>query len=108
MNTSTRDSQLETSVLEVSTHIGESAAHLKDYLQDSMQQLATITERVSRGETIDFQTHHWMLDQVDYLVEMMGDESLELDDELRSNLLQLLLSIANLNEQIRRQGSLGL
>ena len=108
MNIPTRDNHNETSVLEVTTHVGESASHLRDYLQSSMQELATITERVSRGEMVDFATHHWMLDQVDYIVEMIGDESLELDDELRSNLLQLLLSIANLNEQIRRQGSLGL
>lgn len=108
MNTPTRDNHTETSVLEVTTHDGESASHLQDYLQSSMQELATVTERVSRGEMVDFTTHHWMLDQVDYIVEMIGDESLDLDDELRSNLLQLLLSIANLNEQIRRQGSLAL
>lgn len=108
MNTSTRDSHLGTSVLKITTHPGESASHLNDYLENSMQELATITERVSRGEAVDFQTHHWMLDQVDYIVEVIGDESLDLDDELRSNLLQLLLSIANLNEQIRRQGSLAL
>lgn len=108
MNTPTRDSYAEMPVLEVSTHVGESASHLNDYLQSTLKELATITERVSRAEMVDFQTHHWMLDQVDYIVEMIGDESLELDDELRANLLQLLLSIANLNEQIRRQASLGL
>ena len=47
-----------------------------------------------------------MLDQVDFIVEIIGNEDLELGDEMRSNLLQLLLGIANLNEQIRSQGSL--
>jgi flagellar biosynthesis regulator FlaF len=45
---------------------------------------------------------------VDFIVETIGNESPELSDELRSNLLQLLLAIANLNEQIRRQASLAL
>jgi hypothetical protein len=44
-----------------------------------------------------------MLDQVDFIVEAIGNETLELGDEMRSNLLQLLLALANLNEQIRRQ-----
>ena len=46
-----------------------------------------------------------MLEQVDFIVETIGDESLDVGDEMRSNLLQLLLSIANLNEQIRSQTS---
>jgi hypothetical protein len=45
-----------------------------------------------------------MLAQVDYIVETMGNDALEISDEMRSNMLQLLLAIANLNEQIR-QGS---
>jgi flagellar biosynthesis regulator FlaF len=49
-----------------------------------------------------------MLAQVDFIVETIGSENLELDDEMRSNLLQLLLAIANLNEQIRHQASLAL
>jgi flagellar biosynthesis regulator FlaF len=49
-----------------------------------------------------------MLDQVDFLVETIGDESLQLSDEMRSNLLQFLLTIANLNEEIRHKAALGL
>ncbi len=49
-----------------------------------------------------------MLTQVDFIVETIGNENPELDDQMRSNLLQLLLAIANLNEQIRHQASLGL
>ena len=34
---------------------------------------------------------HWMLAQVDFIIETIGDVSLELSDEVRSDLLQLLL-----------------
>jgi hypothetical protein len=44
-----------------------------------------------------------MLSQVDFIVESLGTESGELDDSLRSSLLQLILAIANLNEQIRSE-----
>ena len=67
-----------------------------------------INELVSLGEAVDRDSRDWMLAQVDFIVEAIGNESLELGDEMRSNLLQLLLAIANLNEQIRRQASLGL
>jgi flagellar biosynthesis regulator FlaF len=63
---------------------------------------------VSWGDGVDYETHSWMLDQVDFLVETIGDESLQLSDEMRSNLLQFLLTIANLNEEIRHKAALGL
>jgi len=43
-------------------------------------------------------SRNWMLSQVDFIVESLGTESGELDDSLRSSLLQLILAIANLNE----------
>lgn len=81
----------------------ESRPRLDKYLEESTQELNTLTGLVSQGETIDHGSHDWMLAQVDFIVDTIGNESLELDNKMRSDLLQLLLAIANLNEQIRRQ-----
>jgi hypothetical protein len=76
---------------------------MEEYLRQSNYRLGAITGRVNRGEKIDSDSHDWMLSQVDFIVESLGTESDELDDSLRSNLLQLILAIANLNEQIRSE-----
>jgi hypothetical protein len=86
----------------------EGAPHLDNYFLKATQELNAITELVSRGEIVDRNSRDWMLDQVDFIVDTIGDDGLEMGDELRSNLLQLLLAIANLNEQIRCQASLDL
>jgi flagellar biosynthesis regulator FlaF len=94
--------------MELHTSLGESGPSLDDYLLNSTQEFNTIAEIVSRGEVVDRGSRDWILAQVDFIVDTIGNESLELSEELRSNLLQLLLAIANLNEQIRRQASLAL
>jgi hypothetical protein len=81
---------------------------LDSYLLQSMQKLNQLTEQAGRGEGVDRVSRDWMLAQVDFIVETIGDESLELSDEMRSNLLQLLLAVANLNEHIRHKASLTL
>ena len=103
-----RNSYSEGSVIELQTSLGEGGPSLDDYLLTSNIELNTIAELVNRGEVIDRGSRDWILAQVDFIVETIGNESPELGDELRSNLLQLLLAIANLNEQIRRQASLAL
>jgi hypothetical protein len=81
----------------------EGVAHLDDYLVKTTQRLETITGVAGQGEIVDHNSREWMLEQVDFIIETIGDESLQISDEMRSNLLQLLLAIANLNEQIRSQ-----
>ena len=103
-----RNSYSEGSVIDLQKSLGEGGPSLDDYLLTSTIELNTIAELVNRGEVIDRGSRDWILAQVDFIVETIGSESLELGDELRSNLLQLLLAIANLNEQIRRQASLAL
>ena len=103
------NSQTETTVLDLDvTGGGESSPHLADYLVSAGRELGEMTERVNRGETVDRDSREWLLNQVDFIIEVVGNESLGLGDEMRSNLLQLLLAIANLNEQIRHQASLAL
>jgi hypothetical protein len=95
-------------VIDQSAGFVEGGANLDDYLLKSTLELNAITDLASRGEVIDADSRAWMLGQVDYIVETIGNEGLELNDEMRSNLLQLLLAIANLNEQIRSHASLNL
>jgi hypothetical protein len=106
MQTPIREDFSSSSAMDFPTVSGGAAPGLADYLRKSTQRLVAISDGVGRGEKVDRATHDWMLSSVDFLVESMGDESLELGDELRSNLLQLLLAIANLNERIRQLGSL--
>ena len=108
MTASSHKSYSERSVIELPTSLGDGDPSLDDYLLNSTVELNTIAELVSRGEAVDRGSRDWILAQVDFIVETIGNESPELGDELRSNLLQLLLAIANLNEQIRRQASLAL
>jgi len=105
MTTPSRTGYSKGRAIEPRTGLNEGVSHLEDYLVKSTQELEAITGAASRGEIIDHNSREWMLEQVDFIVETIGDESLDVGDEMRSNLLQLLLSIANLNEQIRSQTS---
>jgi hypothetical protein len=91
-------------VLDVPEAHAEDGAQLEDYIAESTQRLESLTELSAQGGPVDHESREWMLAQVDYIVETMGNDALEISDEMRSNMLQLLLAIANLNEQIR-QGS---
>ena len=103
MTTPSRNDYTLGCVIDPHTSSQEGAPRLDDYFLKSTQELNAISELVSRGEIVDRNSRDWMLDQVDFIVEAIGNETLELGDEMRSNLLQLLLALANLNEQIRRQ-----
>lgn len=108
MNTLSSSTQPETTVLELDATTSETSPHLDDYLASAMEELQRMTDRVNRGEAMDHDSRDWLLNQVDFIVEVIGNERLDLGDEMRSNLLQLLLAVANLNEQIRHQASLAL
>lgn len=108
MNTLSGSTQPETTVLDLDAPTMGTSPHLDDYLASAMEELRAMTERVNRGEAVDHDSRGWLLNQVDFIIEVVGNESLELGDEMRSNLLQLLLAVANLNEQIRHQASLAL
>jgi hypothetical protein len=108
MTTQSRSGYSQGRVIDVHTGLLEAGTDLDNYLLKSTQELNAITELANRGEVVDRDSRDWMLTQVDFIVETIGDDSLDLDDEMRSNLLQLLLAIANLNEQIRSQASLNL
>jgi hypothetical protein len=108
MSTPSRDDYFQGSIAQPHTSIQGGVPRLDEYLLESTRELNTITELVSRGELVGHDLREWMLAQVDFIIETIGNEGLELKDEIRSDLLQLLLAIANLNEQIRCQNSLHL
>ncbi len=100
------DNHSQNGVIDVPIDAGDRIANVGEYLSKATKQLEAMTELVSCGETIDPHSRDWILAEVDFLVETIGDENLEFDDQMRSDLLQLLLAFANLNEQIRHQASL--
>lgn len=106
MTTHEQHGSAPASVIDLHTISNRGSKALDDYLLNSTHKLDVIAELVSKGQAVDFDSHSWMLAQVDFIVETIGDETLELSDEIRSNLLQLLLAVANLNEHIRHQASL--
>ena len=108
MSTPSRDAYSQGSLVEPHTSLPGGVPRLEEYLLESTRELKTIAELVTRGELVGHDLHEWMLAQVDFIIETIGNEGLELKDEIRSDLLQLLLAIANLNEQIRCQNSLNL
>ena len=83
----------------------ERAALMLEYLQETNERLQAMSELVGAGETIGPDSHDWILAQVDFLVATIDSDHFDFDGEIRSNLLQLLLALANLNEQIRHQAS---
>jgi hypothetical protein len=103
MTTSCRDGYSQGCALEPGASFQGDNARLQNYLLESTQEMNVISGRLGRGETVDHESRDWILTQVNFIVDTMGNEGLELGDELRSDLLQLLLAFANLNEQIRRQ-----
>jgi len=105
MTTPSRNGYSQGTAIVRGTTFDEGGPRLDDYLVESMQELETISGLVSRGEVVSHDSREWMLEQVDFIIATIGNDDLELDDEMRSNLLQLLLAIANLNEQIRSQTS---
>ena len=71
------------------------------YLEKAFHQLATATLDFQCGRDIDDHAMEWLLAQVSFAVESLGQEDAEWEAEQRSMLLELILGIANLNEFMR-------
>jgi flagellar biosynthesis regulator FlaF len=106
MATDRRSGSSQGCTIDLQASSGEGGLCLDNYLLKSTDKLNALTELVSRGDSVDYDSRAWMLAQVDFIIETIGNDSLELDNELRSNLLQLLLAVANLNEHMRHQAFL--
>jgi len=106
MTTTSRNGYAPEGVMDLPSSFDKQRPRLDEYLVESGQKLSAITDLVSRGEDVDRDLRTWMLTQVDFVVEIVSNDGLELSDEIRSHLLQFLLAVANLNEQIRQHASL--
>jgi hypothetical protein len=76
---------------------------MEEYLRQSTNRLEALTQQIHSGETIDRDSRDWMLNQVDFIVESLGNEPAEIGNSLRSSLLQFILAIAHLDQRIRNQ-----
>ncbi|MBZ5641244.1 MAG: hypothetical protein LAO19_00645 [Acidobacteriia bacterium] len=85
---------------EVPEGFGDGSLCLQHYVAEATLKLETAKNRFSSGLGVDGASMDWLLAQVDFIVETIGNEDLVLDDFQRSELLELLLGIANLNECI--------
>src|SRR5271169_1995438 len=108
MQTLANNDGTEEYVIDQQVFSAKDGEQMEEYLLNSAKMLEAITERANRGETIDRDSHNWMLQQVDIVVGSLGSETSEISDEIRSNLLQFVLAIANVNEQIRQRATLNL
>jgi len=83
----------------------DSGLNLDEYIAEANQRLAIISNRVRQEEEVDWESRNWLLSQVEFVVDTLGGEEMQLSEDFQSRLLQLLLAIANLNEEVRRQES---
>jgi hypothetical protein len=75
------------------------------YLAEATERLGEASDRLKIGLSVDRESLEWLLDQVDFIVDMIGADPQGFTDGQRSEFLQLLLSVANLNEEIRQQSA---
>jgi hypothetical protein len=75
------------------------------YLGQARERLEKASNRLKCGLGVDAASLGWLLDQVDFIVDLIGSDPQGLTDGQRSELLQLLLSVANLNEEIRQRSA---
>ena len=102
MTTPSRTCHSEGCSTEVPADFNDPSLCLDHYLQAATYKLETSASRFRIGQGVDRDTLHWLLIQMDFVVEAIGDEASSLTAEQKTSLLELLLGIANLNEYIRR------
>ena len=91
--------------VEVPEAFGDGSLCLQHYLEEATERLEESKESFRTGQGVDAEALDWLLAQVDFVVDVVGSEDLILYDEQRSQLLQLLLDIANLNECLHHAGA---
>jgi hypothetical protein len=101
MPISNENSEVEGFLIDLPSTIVHDNPWMEEYLCQSVHRLDAITELFDRGEKIDRDARCWMLSQVDFIVESLGSDSGELKESVRAGLLQLILSIANLDQHSR-------
>jgi hypothetical protein len=88
--------------IEVPEALCDTSLCLEHYVAEAARRLDAAKDSFDGGRGVDRETLDWLLAQVDFVVETIGNESLTPSEDQRFKLLELLLGIANLNEYIRR------
>ena len=101
MTTPIRTCHIEGCTVEVPGVLEKEGLCLSHYLEEAFRKLGTATEDSQRGQDVDYDAMDWLLAQVDFVVEWLAEEDTDLDSDQRSQLLELLLGVANLNEYVR-------
>ena len=102
MTTPSRTCQEPNCTAEVPVVLEMHGLCLHHYLEGAFHRLADATQDFQSGRDVERQSMDWLLAQVDFAVQVLGEEDAKWDDDQRSKLLELLLGVANLNECVRR------
>jgi hypothetical protein len=101
MTTPNRTCQAPGCTVEVPAVLEIEGLCLNHYLDGAFAKLAAATQDFQNGQDLDYRTMDWLLAQVDFAIESLGQEDGVWDADQRSKLLELLLGVANLNEYVR-------
>lgn len=101
MTTTSYTCHAENCAVEVPGVLEKEGLCLNHYLDEAFRKLGAATEHFHDGQEVDYVTMDWLLAQVDFTVERLGQEDMNWDPDQRSRLLELLLGVANLNEYMR-------
>jgi hypothetical protein len=105
MKTLIRTCRSQDCQVEVPEAFGDGSICLEHYLAEATEKLDESKDSFLTGQGVDGEALDWLLAQVDFVVEAIGNDDLTLEEEQRSGLLQLLLAIANLNECIHHDSA---
>jgi hypothetical protein len=89
--------------LDVPASLSGQGLCLDHYIDEAFQKLDLATYQTRCGEGVDQNNFEWLLEQVDRIVDILGEETIILGPVKHFQLLELLLGIANLNEYVRHQ-----
>jgi hypothetical protein len=106
MTTPSRACHTESCTVEVPVALEKEGLCLNHYLEEAFHRLAVAARDFHNGRDVDDQTMGWLLAQVDFAVESLAQEDTNWDSDQRSQLLELVLGVANLNEYVRHSAVL--
>jgi len=101
MTTPIRTCHIEGCTAEIPGVLEKEGLCLRHYLEKAFRELGRATQDFQLGEEVDYHAMDWLLAQVDFVVDWLAEEDTNLDSDQRSQLLELLLGVANLNEYVR-------
>jgi hypothetical protein len=75
---------------------------LSHYLDDAFTRLSRTLQDCQQGHPVDSETIDWLIEQGDVVVRLLSDDGMAKSSEKRTELLEMLLCLANVREYMRR------